>query len=162
MQRVVEGSRYNKIPYQQHGVVFDSAANVLILGWLWKKTTMIYYRFSLMSSYIHMIPIRTSTEGVGQSFHWNQRKENVWSKPNSFVCFVASRAGFHLNTKCRRLGVWFHTHRINEKYVYIRLDMQFNTFVLDKSTETDIFMTNSHKHHWSAWRWPLYVHRVGV
>ena len=49
--------------------------------------------------------------------HFTEINENVGSQPNSFVCFVASRAGFHLNTKYQLHGVWFHTHRINEKYV---------------------------------------------
>ena len=49
--------------------------------------------------------------------HSTEINENVWSKPNSFLCFVASRAGFHLNTKYRLHDIWFHTHRINKKYV---------------------------------------------
>ena len=46
--------------------------------------------------------------------HFTEINENVWSKPNSFLCFVASRASFHPNTKYRLHGIWFHTYGINE------------------------------------------------
>ena len=59
----------------------------------------------------------------------------------TWACF-----SLHVKAKQRRIHVvWFHKHKIEPKYVWIRLEMLSNTYILVKSVEMNIFHVNSRR-----------------